>query len=495
MRASVGDVVTAAGLHSLPLDALVEVVAAVLQPPAAEAAPDVVRVATTLANGMEKAGTPGAEAALDAVTAVVCSGHPVMAGGDEGRSAAAAALWTVPTRLGAAMLAQQLASGAARLLAMVGPGVVGAHDVYESGSAGRDLQDSYLASASAYIDWQQHAECHCLGQETAQHRSRAPRHHLREWRPGQFAADGKPIDAPNLALWFRTWVIGQQEADDRFTSGGTRALLPKALEAGLLYRHFLPHLPSASMSLVIDDVLEERCAAEHCPGAGKRAHRYTSQDHVPRYLFGSRRCLVDASHPLDFTRPRSSRAREMIVVSRDGLRASHRRFRRLGWNAHEYRWEFVATDGVTRWLPLPHGEAFRRLLSRGAAVSKGWTQPVVAWRADSRDREEPPSSSAPSVDRETALVLDEGLSAAIRHVLAQPSMTGLQVLDNLVDLLRPTGRIKVDPWCSCCTVTGHSQSHEESLVLNAERDYCATKLEDIVLRVFETSASIGKVRP
>lgn len=486
LRRSFGDVVWRAGLESLAPDDLAHVVAILLRPSDAAPVSDVAAATAELALGMVGDGTPVAQAALDSVVAVVCSGDPVLAGGNQELAAAAAATWTVASRIGAAMLAHQLAAGASRLMATVGPGVVGATDSFRSGPDATPVQDRYLASASIYIDWQQHGECRCLGPKAAQHRKRAPRHHLRDWKPGQRDSGGNRSDAPDLALWFRTWVVGQQEADDALKTGEPKALLPKALEAGLLYRHFLPHLPTASLTLVIDEVLEERCVEAQCDGFAKRAYRYTSSDRVEPRLLGTRRCRVDTSHPLDFTRPPSSRAREMIILSRLSPRASHRRYYGLGWDAAAERWEFVSTRGATRWLPLPHGEAFRRLLTRGAATSPAWAESAALRATPSPDSNI--ARIGPVGADSASLPIDESVYSRIQRAISDRSIPGRQLLESIVELLRPTGLIDLDPWCSCCTETETSDSGDQSLVRTSERDYCATQLEDIVMRAAADAA-------
>lgn len=497
MRDGFDDVVRVACSEPVSLALLVEGVASLLAPVDTASTP-VADAALEFAQGMIAVGTTAPRSALDAVLAVVASGHPALAGAGSGREAiaVAAALWDVATRIAGAVLARQLAAGGARLSATIGPGVLGAMPVTvptqdlegnpigsavgrgrDRGATDGELSERYRAAAARYIQWQQYRVCLCRGRDAATHRGR---HHLHQWRPGTRTGE---TQAKDLSLWFRTWVMGQQRAAD----GLPTAPWPKALEQGLLYRHFLPSQPEASIGILVGEALEERCTVVGCAGRDSRAHRIGPEEQASRSAIGTRRCPQDSSHDLDFNW--KERSRHLVIVRLPTGPFSHQQFAHLAWPKGVKVWEFVDRGGVTRWLPLPHGSAFTRLRGRGAATRPGWqpTTPVTTMPHRSLDEEIPGEPAESHPPPHTPVVADVDIAslppeveAVLDELRGNHGPGAAAVLRRAVDLLLTAALIDIHPDCDCCGRAGRSGAAPWARPARTDISYCERRLEDLL---------------
>lgn len=548
LRRNFGLTLAAAGLGHAPLEALIQATTSLLSP-VPDRTTQVSEVALELARAMTDAGVSPAQATIDGILTTVVSGHSALLGPgeddqDRGRIAAQ---WKTASRLGAAVLAQQLSDTAAKLEEIYGPAVLGGRpwqlarlpgsqhasgpvtrrSAYsDSEVVGEDRPEGVVAgrfheAAATYVRWQQHGVCLCTGGPASAHRAKAERHHLDLWRPGQIldAVAGHKAHTADLGLWFRTWVQGQQGSrgegsgsdagkrrrpEDRNGGQNLPSLKAKAFAAGLFYRHFLPSLTDASLAINVADVLEECCIERSCARLGQRAYRYTTRDRdgdllkqaadnssLPDLNVGQRRCLESHDHGLDFTNEK--RLPEIILVSTTGQGFSTHEFHNgLGWDATSGTWNFVATGRTsTKWLPLPHADAWNRIVARATHRGTLDRTAPVAWRPPVRSLSEPiprsfeASSPVPAHGFEDVLSL-QGVAPLPAHIVAllgpvweriEEASDGTEFLQWIKAALIPTGAIDVD---SCSRCEDAMAGLLEGTEMNWTGDYCRDRLEFIV---------------
>jgi hypothetical protein len=481
------ELVDVAGLAPQPLPELVTAMTALFAPDV-ETAESVAPMVLELAIGMASAGTHPARAALDGILAIVASGRELNfeSGIQRQQSKTVNDSWWSAKRLAIAVLGSQLAAAGSRIARLIGPGVLGSYRNFGIPGA-PSLDETYFERASLYIEWQRKGLCLCLGETSAEHERKAERHYLRKWRPGRRdSASNRLTDASDLALWFRTWVIGQQKSDVE-RPGGRRALHSKSFETGLFYRHFLPSLEDVSLILLIDEVLEEQCTELHCSRAYQRAYRVRRTDTVADTSIraGDRQCLQGSDHDLDYSRPPRYRTREMIILSAVRESGTHRRYGQLSWDVDLGRWQFVAGRGSRRWLPLPHGRAYKNLMKRGEALANRFRPPVIAWspaeRTRNANRESLPTGLSPDDRAQGAQIPADARRILDTELVEKTGPGGAEALKRVIEALLPTGLIAFDPSCSCCMQRSAMPEGDDPQEDYTGQDYCSIRLEQVVV--------------
>lgn len=395
---------------------------------------------------MVAAGAQPTMAVLDSLLAIVGSASPVLQDvhpDDPREPSDLASEWIAVTRMLIALLANRLADVVALLVADYGAGVVGDHVL---GVEREDLQahlaDHYLLAADHYVRWQRTGGCRC--REGRCSPEQAPKHHLSAWDP---AAPGA---AYRIDTWMRTWAFGQQ------SGAGVK---PKAFEAGLVYRHLLRTDPSASVALVVGDVLHEVCIEDGCSKHLVKAHRVTRTDEGADGLIGRRVCATrNQRHDLAFAIWHKRAPREIVL---HGSWSSHRRYGRLDWDAAVGRWRFVASGGVVRYLPLPHARPYQELCERLDPRPTEWTDPAVplpptptlSWDDDAEPHDQLNDPSPPT--EATAMIATTLAGAApggdlLAEVGAALSSLGIVDRDEqcrACDCPVPASATSVPPYC------------------------------------------------